>query len=55
MLAPLAIDMLYVCTIMLAFGWAYDIFHLSASVGRREPRIRTLIGRHDHDRTIFHA
>ncbi len=36
MLASLAIDLLSVCTVMLAFGWAYDVVHGSASVHRAQ-------------------
>jgi hypothetical protein len=35
MLAPLVIDLLYVCTLMLAFGWAYDILHARAHYSQR--------------------
>ena len=39
MLAPLVIDLLYVCLLMLVSGWIYDILHASASFGRRDAHL----------------
>ena len=39
MLAPLVINLLYVCTIMLVTGWVYDRIHASVSFGRRETHL----------------
>jgi hypothetical protein len=36
MLAPLVIDLLYVCFFMLVSGWLYDILHASVHFGRRD-------------------
>ena len=32
MLAPLVIDLLYVCLLMLVSGWIYDILHASGDL-----------------------
>ena len=62
MLAPLVIDLLYVCTLMLVSGWVYDILHANVHFGRREARLATglpfaKIDRkcHGTDRKTFHA
>jgi hypothetical protein len=62
MLAPLIIDLLYACTLMLAFGWAYDFVHATVSLGRREARLATAapcskLGQkwNTTDGTIIHA
>jgi hypothetical protein len=35
MLAPLAIDMLYICAVMLVSGWVFDMLHASVALSRR--------------------
>ena len=55
MLASLAIDLLSVCTVMLAFGWAYDVVHGSTSVQGRNAHLRTLVADKTPKRTISHA
>jgi hypothetical protein len=62
MLAPLVIDLLYVCLIMLVSGWLYDILHASAHFGRRDAHLATALpfAKIDRectgaDRKAFHA
>ena len=62
MLAPLIIDLLYICGSMLVFGWAYDIVHACSSIGRRDTHLAAAATpsqlRHrwtNPDRTVFHA
>jgi hypothetical protein len=55
MLAPLAINLLSGCVIMLAVGWAYDILHASSSLNGRNAHVRRLIARNERNTTIFHA
>ena len=55
MLASLAIDLLSVCTVMLAIGWAYDTVHGSTSVRGRNAHLQTLVANKTPKRTIFHA
>ena len=62
MLAPLVIDLLYVCFFMLVSGWLYDNIHASAHFGRRDAHLATglpfaKIGQNctGADRKAFHA
>jgi hypothetical protein len=62
MLAPLVIDLLYICVLMLVSGWVYDILHASSHLGRRDSHLATglpfaKIGRKcaGADRKAFHA
>ena len=62
MLAPLVLDLLYVCLIMLASGWIYDVVHSSEYFGLRGPHFATglpiaKIGEKSLgcERTSFHA
>jgi hypothetical protein len=62
MLAPLVIDLLYVCSIMLVSGWLYDMLHASAHLGRGDAHLATgvpfaKIGQNcpGADRKAFHA
>jgi hypothetical protein len=62
MLAPLVIDLLYICFAMLVSGWVYDILHASAHLRRRQTHLATglpfaKIGQKcpGADRKAFHA
>ncbi len=41
MLAPLVVNLLYVCIFMLVSGWVYDILHARLSFGRRGAQLAT--------------
>jgi hypothetical protein len=41
MLAPLVINLLYVCITMLVTGWVYDRLHASASLGPQDTHLAT--------------
>ena len=62
MLAPLVINLLYVCITMLVTGWVYDRFHATASLDRRDTPLATELSASkicqewsSHHRTRFHA
>jgi hypothetical protein len=55
MFAQLAINLLSISLVMLAFGWAYDILQALASSHGRDAQTRPMIALGEQKRTVLHG